>query len=605
MKKQIIIIVLLLTLTGILPVMASHVPESEPDALAHLGQPALAEAADSATATARAALLQEFPLIHNDSIEQSVSYLFQLGLQHAKQGDMAGAYLYWQDCLQIDSCHAPSWFYLAPLYQHRQQKDSLFICLEKAYQLEPRNKAYLLNLANIYMQDQRMPEAAELLEEYVQYYPQEYEFYYSVAEIYSRAKMPEQALRVLKDLEKIVGKNEDISLNIYNNYRMMGKNKKAIKEMEALLAVDPENIRFQLYHAFAYEEYKPEKALQLYREIIARGQSQGEAELLMADFLLRLDRKTEAEAIYQQLFNEKKGTYANKIEVIQAYYLKEHLEDTVLIPKLFDQLLAEYPDEISGHVLYAAWLREFHQPMKSAIHYRQAIELNPQKKELWMDYLGLFIQLNNHDMIEHISQEAISYFPQEFIFAYYLAVVHSIKGDLPQALEDYRHCLSILEPQQAGQLSQVYSAMGDIYHQQALMDSSYFCYDEALKYNPNNVLVLNNYAYFLSLEERDLDKAEKMARQAVSLEGNNATYLDTYAWVCFKKGNYTMAKIYIERALLSDKAPSAEVVEHYGDILWFCDEKDKAVEQWKQAAGLSEEVSEILQQKINQASYVE
>lgn len=589
MKKQLILIVWLLSLTGIPPVIASAAPK----------------ASDSTTVAAREALLQAFPLIQNDSIEQSVSYLFQQGLTHFHQGDITSAYLYWKDCLQADSCHAPSWFFLAPVYQHRKDKDSLIICLEKAYHYAPENKAYLLNLANIYMHDERLPQAAQLLEELVQLYPQEYEYYYSVAEIYSQANMPEKAIRVLKDLEKIVGKNEEIALQVYNNYRKMGKGKKAIKEMEQLLASDPGNHKYQLYRAFAYEDYQPEKALQLYQDIIAKEQNHGQAEILMADFLLRLDRKDEAEALYQQLFNEKKGSYGSKIEVLQSYYLKEHLKDTVLIPNLFEQLLAQYPDEISGHLLYAAWLREFHQATEAAIHYRQAIELNPQNKEIWMDYLGLFIQLNNHDMIEHICQEAKEYFPQEFVFSYYLAVVHSIKGDLQQALDDYRYCLSILAPQQAGQLSQVYGSMGDIYHQLAQMDSSYYCYDESLKYNPNNALVLNNYAYFLSLEKRDLDKAEEMARVAVRLEGNNATYLDTYAWVCFQQGNYTMAKIYIERALLNDDTQSAEVIEHYGDILWFCDEKEKAVEQWIKAAELSEELSETLQNKISQKNYVE
>ena len=79
-----------------------------------------------------------------------------------------------------------------------------------------------------------------------------------------------------------------------------------------------------------------------------------------------------------------------------------------------------------------------------------------------------------------------------------------------------------------------------------------------------NVVVLNNYSYFLSLEKKDLKKAERMSAQCIKLEPDNATYLDTYAWIFFVQGNYTLAKIYIESALEKDKTKSAELVDHYG-----------------------------------------
>ena len=136
------------------------------------------------------------------------------------------------------------------------------------------------------------------------------------------------------------------------------------------------------------------------------------------------------------------------------------------------------------------------------------------------------------------------------------------------------------------------------------MDQTYKAYDEALKYNDNNIVVLNNYAYFLSLDKKDLKKAERMSAQCIKLEPDNATYLDTYAWIFFVQGNYTLAKIYIESALEKDKTKSAELVDHYGDILYMTGDKDKAVEQWKKARELGKE-SEVLDRKIIEGKYIE
>ena len=152
--------------------------------------------------------------------------------------------------------------------------------------------------------------------------------------------------------------------------------------------------------------------------------------------------------------------------------------------------------------------------------------------------------------------------------------------------------------------SDFYGQIGDIYYQMDRMEQAYKAYDEALKYNDKNVVVLNNYSYFLSLEKKDLKKAERMSAQCIKLEPDNATYLDTYAWIFFMQGNYTLARFYIESALEKDDTNSAELVDHYGDILFMSGEKEKAVEQWKKAKEMGKD-TEILNRKIAEKQYIE
>jgi len=123
--------------------------------------------------------------------------------------------------------------------------------------------------------------------------------------------------------------------------------------------------------------------------------------------------------------------------------------------------------------------------------------------------------------------------------------------------------------------------------------------------NPQNLPVLNNYSYYLSLQKRDLDKAEQMSGITIKAEPTNPTYLDTYGWILFEQNSFVMAKIYIEKAIeYGAKEPSAEVYEHYGDVLYKLDEKEKAIQQWQIAKKLGSE-SKTLDKKIKTGEYIE
>ena len=89
-----------------------------------------------------------------------------------------------------------------------------------------------------------------------------------------------------------------------------------------------------------------------------------------------------------------------------------------------------------------------------------------------------------------------------------------------------------------------------------------------------------------------------MSFRTVELEKNNPTYLDTYAWVLYKRGDYSQAKFYMGLAIEGSEEPSGVLFEHYGDILYRVGEKEKALEMWKKAWDNLEEKSEELRLKI-------
>ena len=187
-------------------------------------------------------------------------------------------------------------------------------------------------------------------------------------------------------------------------------------------------------------------------------------------------------------------------------------------------------------------------------------------------------------------------------FYYYKAIGLYQTGNLQEALETYRKATSQITAESNTELvSDIYAAMGDLYHVSEQPEEAYHCYDSALVYNPSNILVLNNYAYYLSEENKELDKAEQMSQRTIKAEPNNATYLDTYAWILYKQERYEEALTYIERALATDSVASDVLYEHAGDICYRMGDTARAVSYWKQALEVqrkAEAVEEKLEKKV-------
>ena len=142
-----------------------------------------------------------------------------------------------------------------------------------------------------------------------------------------------------------------------------------------------------------------------------------------------------------------------------------------------------------------------------------------------------------------------------------------------------------------------------MYHSKEMKAEAYAAYDSSLVYNPNNIGTLNNYAYYLSVERTNLDKAEEMSYKTVKAEPDNATFLDTYAWILFEKGNYAEARIYIDNAMKSDQEKSDVIVEHSGDIYYMTGDVDGAMKYWQQALDMGSK-SKTLKEKIKKKKYI-
>ena len=194
------------------------------------------------------------------------------------------------------------------------------------------------------------------------------------------------------------------------------------------------------------------------------------------------------------------------------------------------------------------------------------------------------------------------------MFYYYLGVAYFQSDSAQLVVKTFKKGLQHVDSKTNLQLlTNMYALMGDAYHQLGDSKHAYECYDSCLLYRPDEAMVLNNYAYYLSLENAHLSRAEEMSRRSLEKEPDSPTYLDTYAWILFKQKRYAEAKVYIDQALdaMGDSlsANDATVVEHAGDIYAKNGFKDKALEFWLQAADL-DTPSAVLEKKIKKKKYI-
>jgi Tfp pilus assembly protein PilF len=125
--------------------------------------------------------------------------------------------------------------------------------------------------------------------------------------------------------------------------------------------------------------------------------------------------------------------------------------------------------------------------------------------------------------------------------------------------------------------------MGDIFHQLGDNKKAYKAYDRALKINPDYVYVLNNYAYYLSVEGKNLKKAYNMSKKTIEAEPDNATYLDTFGWILYLQGKPLEAKPFFKHAMLYGGKDSVVIMDHYAEVLYALKEYDLAMVYWNMA----------------------
>lgn len=540
--------------------------------------------------------------------QRKYDYFFLEAMRLKEKKDYASAFGLLQHCLDIHPNAASALYEVSQYYMFLRQVPQGQEALEKAVANAPDNYWYSQGLASLYQQQNELDKAVTLLEQMVVRFPAKQDPLFNLLDLYGRQEKYDEVISTLNRLEKRMGKNEQLSMEKFRIYLQMKDDKKAFQEIESLVQEYPMDMRYQVILGDVYlQNGKKQEAYDVYQKVLAAEPDNPMAIFSMASYY----KQTEQEELYQQqldtLLLNKKVTPDTKVGVMRQMIVENEQadKDSTQIIALFDRIMKQEQDDPQIPMLYAQYLLSKNMESESVPVLEQVVDLDPTNKAARMMLIGAAVKKEDYKQIIKVCEPGIEATPDALEFYYYLAVAYN-QAEKPDSVISI--CKRALEHTTADSkkeiVSDFYSILGDMYHTQKQMKEAYAAYDSALVYNPSNIGALNNYAYYLSVERRDLDKAEEMSYKTVKAEPNNATYLDTYAWILFEKGNYAEARIYIDNAMKSEGGDKSDViVEHCGDIYYMTGDVDGALTYWKKALEMGSE-SKTLKQKIEKKKYI-
>ena len=539
--------------------------------------------------------------------QRKYDYFFLEAMRLKEKKDYASAFGLLQHCLDIHPNAASALYEVSQYYMFLRQVPQGQEALEKAVASAPDNYWYSQGLASLYQQQNELDKAITLLEQMAVRFPGKQDPLFNLLDLYGRQEKYDEVISTLNRLEKHMGKNEQLSMEKFRIYLQMKDDKKAFQEIESLVQEYPMDMRYQVILGDVYlQNGKKQEAYDVYQKVLAAEPDNPMAIFSMASYY----KQTGQEGLYQQqldtLLLNKKVTPDTKVSVMRQMIVENEQadKDSTQIIALFDRIMKQEQDDPQIPMLYAQYLLSKNMEAESVPVLEQVVDLDPTTKAARMMLVGTAVRKEDYKQIIKVCEPGIEATPDALEFYYYLAIAYN-QAEQPDSVVSI--CKRALEHTTADSKKEVvsdfYSILGDMYHTQKQMKEAYAAYDSALVYNPSNIGALNNYAYYLSVERRDLDKAEEMSYKTVKAEPNNATYLDTYAWILFEKGNYAEARIYIDNAMKSDDEKSDVIVEHCGDIYYMTGDVDGALSYWKKALEMGSE-SKTLKQKIEKKKYI-
>lgn len=531
--------------------------------------------------------------------------LFAQSLIEKEKGNLEEAFKLINQSLVIIPGDAAANYEKARLLLAMGRKDEALQYSSLAVNNDVHNKWYKVLYARIAKANDKYDEYVKVYEDLVEEYPSNLDFLQELAFAYYFTGDYKKSIISFNDIEEMMGINEGISTQKVDLYDRLGKPDKALMEYEKLIEYDPNQVRYYaLLAEYSIKTNNPDKAIWAYEKIIELNPEDPYVHISLADYYRK-------ENEIQKSFDELKLGMANqeleigsKINILISYYngnLDEEQKRQAL--ELSEILRTAHPDEALAESFYASMLYENKDYAGARELFIKILDSDGSKYAIWEQLLFCDLYLEDYVSLAINSEKTLEYFPSYALPWFFAGVAHFQNKDFEKAVYSLVTGKDFVVNNNA-LLEQFYSTLGDTYNELEKYNASYESYDKTLSLNPENTIVLNNYAYYLSLRKEDLTKAETMAKKAVDLDPYNSNNLDTYAWVLFQLGKYEEALNWIKKAYQNGGESSGVVNEHYGDILFKLGQKDEALKYW-QDAKIKKEHSDLLDKKIKDIYFYE
>lgn len=529
--------------------------------------------------------------------------------QNAIHGDTARARALFREAIRRDSAYAPAYYELAANGLYATPDEAVELAGD-AYRLDTTNKWYHQFYGQMLIYAQRYDEALNVYRRLLREYPNNPDNYRVVAALYEQKRSPVMALVTLDSAEVRFGKIEPLGDMKRHLLVTTNQTARAIEEARAMVEAAPYEAEHHVVLAGLYAiDGKDSLARAEYGTALRIDSTNVQTLMAMADFYTERHDYVALLATMRPLFQSEELPVETKIRRFEQFTsdLRFYREYYFQINGLASTLAILYPDDRRVIKLYADHLIASGELEQALALYKAHLGDQPPVKDYYHTVIDIESYLQRPDSVDKYISRALELFPDKVDFRVAKGNVLSYSKQYDRAIDAYKESLHYADTDSLQGI--IWGMIGDAWHQKALlgdapskqsdslkaqkpfrtaaarkaMKQCYKAYEKSLSLWDNNIVVLNNYAYFLSLEERDLERALAMSSLVVSQTDNNPTYLDTHAWVLFKMGRTEEAKKLLQKAVALDGQESPELMVHYGDILHALGEQFMAEVYWRRA----------------------
>ncbi len=530
-------------------------------------------------------------LVHTESkaAEDTIKakYYFHEALRNKFMQNYAVSYALLKKCIALEKSNSDYYYELSIVSYNIGKKEEAINSASKAYYGDTTNKYYSLQYAQVLTLAGKNLEAVWIYQKIVDSHKASIEDYINLAFLYQKIGDLINALKSLNRAEALYGVQDVISGSKIDILTKQKNYSDAILEAQRLVGSDSTNIRYRL---ILYDTYLAAGDIQLAEQELKSSYQLDSSNALV---LLNLSNFYLVTGNMDRFFG-----YLNQLIVSNGA-----LED---IYQLVAKLLTNPPiasQNLASLDLVIKQLNEKFgtQPLISDLRSQinilrgnfgralknldLVVRSNYSNETIWERYLSLELQLHRYDSIAVVTDSLLNVFPKNPFIPFIKGISLWQQGKTSASIDVLKKYEGRLV-NRPSLMPDYLSTMGDIYHELGKSKLAYKMYDKVLAIKPNQLSVLNNYSYFLSVEGKRLDDALKMSRITINQDPNNATFLDTYGWILFKLKRYNEAESFIRQAIVNGSDGNAEVLEHYGDVLFKLGKINDALTYWKMSLSI-------------------
>lgn len=525
-----------------------------------------------------------------------------------QKGNNDAAFDLLQHCIKLNPKAAEAYYFLAQYYQLLKNDSLAGQNYLKAAELEPDNTVFLETVAQWYVNQQDYDNAIKAVERLYNEDKSRDDLLEMLCELYQQTENYPKAIETLNRIEAAEGKSERLSYSKSEIFTKQGLKQAAISEMEALARQYPNDLNYKgMYADMLLRNDEEQQALRLYNEILAEEPDNTRALVSLRSYY-RVQGETElADSLTERILLNPSTTTEQRVYLMRQMVGESERAggDSTQVLEMFHKLLQQPQKNADIATLCAAYMSLKEMPrdtIGAMLH--TVLQIAPDNAGARLQLVSYAWDRKDLDEVVSLCQDARQYNPEEMAFYYYQGMAFYQKDQRDQALEAFQNGISVItQESNPAIVSDFYAVMGDLLHQKGLTQQAFEAYDSCLQWKDDNIMCMNNYAYYLSELGQQLDKAEQMSYKTIKVAPKNATYLDTYAWILFMKERYAEAKIYIDQALQNDSDSSAVIIEHAGDIYAKGGNIERAVALWQQAQQIDPD-NKILNRKIKRRKYI-